>query len=60
MELVINKINDEVQEIAHKTAKSVDDLAGNTIRLEKIISEDLVTRSKRILSPELNSSNLPE
>ncbi|KAH9409742.1 PRELI-like [Tyrophagus putrescentiae] len=49
MELVINKINEEVHDIAHKTAKSVDEtryqLAGSTKRLK--IADDLVIRSSQ-------------
>lgn len=50
MEFVINKINEEVTDIAHKTAKSVDEtrhqLAGNTKRLKDLkIADDLVIRS---------------
>jgi len=43
MELVINKINNEVQDIAQKTVKSVDELAGNT---KRVIADDLVNRTQ--------------
>lgn len=52
MEFVINKINEEVTDIAHKTAKSVDEFetryqfSGNTKRLSNLkIADDLVIRS---------------
>lgn len=42
MEHVITKINEEVQEFAHKTAKSVDELTENT----KKIKDDIVNRTQ--------------
>lgn len=43
MELVIGKINEEVQDLAHKTVKSVDELAGNT---KRVIADDIVNRTQ--------------
>ena len=39
MEFVINIINNEVQDIAKKTVKGVDELTGNT---KRVISDDLI------------------
>lgn len=47
MELVISKINNEVHDLAQKTVKSVDELAGNT---KRAIADDLVNRTKSQLS----------
>lgn len=45
MELVIGKINEEVHDLAHKTVKSVDELAGTTKRV--LINDDLVNRTQK-------------
>lgn len=44
MEYVIGKINDEVHDIATKTVKSVDELAGST---KRAIADDLVINRKQ-------------
>lgn len=43
MEYVIEKINNEMHDLAQKTVKSVDELAENT---KRIIPDDLVNRTK--------------